>query len=176
MNHESRPFLRREWGVLALLLLTLLPCLLMGSLLEFALVQLFAHAEGLALPWFTGPFFDNLAGYRGIPLEIMLGCWLGLVIWTLLLARKGLPSQQFRVSFLLGLSVSGILISSIFMCILYACLLPFDYLLVRIEDPPRSHMLLNVVVLLEAVAAVVILTWVILTERGRRHRSGETEK
>jgi hypothetical protein len=149
--------LKREWIVFGLLLLFLPACLLLGAITDFALVQLYARAEGLALPSPSLLVYENLAGYRGLAIEAMLGCWLALAIWTFALISRRLASPALRLSFLTGLAAATLLAVFIFLAIIYACLMPFDFMLIRVDQPPVLHMVLHAIVLVELLAASFFL-------------------
>jgi hypothetical protein len=101
--------------------------------------------------------YENLAGYRGLAIEAMLGCWLALAIWTLALISRRLASPVLRLSFLTGLAAAALVAVSIFLAIIYACLMPFDFMLIRVDQPPVLHMVLHAIVLAELLAASFFL-------------------
>ena len=166
MTKEATTFLRREALPAILVLGSAAPALFLGYILDVALVHLYAHHQGVALPRITVPVYQALAGHRGLAQEMMTACWLGMVVWYVKHALQYTSSETFRIRFLVGFALMWLVMLTIFLGILSACLAPLDLLLARITDDGYvGYAVLHAVIGLELLAMLVLVVKAILVRK-----------
>jgi hypothetical protein len=158
-NMKARvPDFKPELAPVFLVLLSFIPLMLTGFILDILLIHFFSMVKGNAAALNTPSLwvYNNLAGYRFLPQELMAGFWFLMIISIILIfSRPGDPQRvrfNFLFSFLLiwgtALSVAG--------SIAFACIKPFDLLLARVEDPTWVGCLLPSVLIGELLAILLI--------------------
>jgi hypothetical protein len=129
------PDFKQELAPVFLVLLSFIPLMLTGFILDILLVHFFSMVKGNAAGLNVASLwiYNHLAGYRFLPQELMAGFWFLMIIsFIIIFSRPGDPQQarfNFLYSFLLiwgtAISIAG--------CIAFACIKPFDLLLARVE-------------------------------------------
>ena len=166
MTKEATTFLKREAVPTILVMGSVVPALFLGYILDVALVHLYAHHQDAAFPLITVPVYQALAGYRGLAHEMMLACWLGMVVWYVKHVLQYTSSEAFRIRFLVGFALMWLVILTIFLGILSACLAPWDLLLARITDAGYvGYAVLHAVIGLELLFLVVLVVKAILVRK-----------
>lgn len=119
-----------------LVLLSLVPFILFGGLLDIYLVQWYVRIgdSGELLTGIPSWIFNSLAGNRGLPIEIMLSFWGLTAIGFVLNATSVAPRETFRMRFLYIFVVVWVLALSFGLGILLSCSLPFDLMLARVDQ------------------------------------------
>ena len=93
-------FLRRELASVALILLSLIPILIIGSILDFLLTHLYAHVENgkTVLPIISQWIYDSIAGHRFLIQEIMASFWTLMVLCFMINAFIATDQQVFLIT------------------------------------------------------------------------------
>jgi glucan phosphoethanolaminetransferase (alkaline phosphatase superfamily) len=128
--------IKQELALVFLVLLSFIPLMLMGFILDILLVHFFSMLNGNigGLNAVSLWVYNHLAGYRFLSQELMAGFWFLMIIsFIVIFSPPGDPLQlrfRFLFSFLFlwgaAISVAG--------GIAFACIKPFDLLLARVED------------------------------------------
>ncbi len=141
--------IKHELTPIVLVLLSFIPLMVIGYILDVVLIHFFSQAQGNTAGFNSASLwvYNNLAGYRFLPQEIMTGFWLFMVLFFILNFFRSSDSQQFRIRFLLSfLFIWGSALTAAG-CIVFACIQPFDLLLARLEDiPPFGKAIQNVLI------------------------------
>jgi hypothetical protein len=131
-----QPHVKQDLAPVFLVLLSFIPLMLMGFILDILLIHFFSFIKGdpgrlnVASLW----VYHHLAGFRFLPQELMAGFWFLMIIsFIIFFYRPGDP-QQFRLGFFYSfLFIWGVAVS-VAGSIAFACIMPFDLLLARVED------------------------------------------
>ena len=101
MIRNTVSFAVREAVLLLLLVVSLIPALFVGALVECASLQLFAISSEVAdLPRLSAVVAETVAGYHGLPVGVTVALWLLSAISFLLAAVRSESSLDFRLRFL----------------------------------------------------------------------------
>lgn len=130
------PDIKQELAPIFLVLLSFVPLMLIGFVLDILLIHFFSMVKGntVGLNAASLWIYDHLAGYRFLPQELMAGFWFLMVISLIIIFSKPGDSQQLRFKFLYSfLFIWGTAVS-VAGGIAFACVKPYDLLLARVED------------------------------------------
>jgi hypothetical protein len=163
-------FLKQEASSVLLVLLSLIPLLLCGWLLDISLIQ-WSTRVGESLPTlstFSGWVHSWIAGYRGLPQEIMLCIWVLMVLSLVINALFAVDHAVFRARFMYSFVFVWLLAVSLALAILSACASPFDLLLARIEDGRTlSIQVVRTLLVAELALLIVIPVGILLFRRAK---------
>ncbi|MFH0726258.1 MAG: hypothetical protein V2B19_07930 [Pseudomonadota bacterium] len=119
-----------------LVLLSFIPLMLMGFILDILLVHFFSMIKGniSGLNTVSLWIYNHLAGYRFLPQELMAGFWFLMIISFIVIFSPPGDPQQLRFRFLYSFLFLWGAAVSVAGGIAFACIKPFDLLLSRVED------------------------------------------
>ena len=151
-------FMKRECASVILLVLSLFPLLLIGSLLDILLTHVYAWFENAqtGLPPISQWIYENLSGHRALPQEIMVCFWLFMVLCFVLSAFTAKDRMRFRMGFIYSFLFAWLLAITAVAAIVLACALPLDLLLSRIDGGGGFSTAIHIILLLETVLIIAI--------------------
>ena len=171
-------FLKQEASPVLLVLLSLIPLLLCGWLLDILLIQWSTRVgeSQATLSTFSGWVHSWIAGFRGLPQEVMLCIWVLMVLSLVINALFAVDQGVFRARFMYSFVFVWLIAVSLVLAILSACVSSFDLLLARIEDGRAlSIQVVRTLLVAELALLIVLPVGVLLFRRakgvGRKHTS-----
>jgi len=169
-------FLKRESASVVLILVSFIPLLFMGSLLDILLTHFYAHVEEgiVVLPDVSKWVYASMAGHRFLPQEVMVCFWILMVIFFILDAFFAADRTQFRIRFIYSFLFTWVLAITTATLIVFACVAPFDLLLTRLEEDFLFDSIIRVLLVFELM--LVVLTpvgWVIMR---KFNKAGQEKK
>lgn len=131
------PDIKQELAPVFLVLLSFIPLMLTGFILDILLVHFFSMVKGNAAGLNAASLwiYNNLAGYRFLPQQFMAGFWFLMIIFFILIFSRPGDPQQARFTFIYSFLLIWAMALSVAGSIAFACIKPFDLLLARVEDP-----------------------------------------
>ena len=150
-------FIKREFVSAILVLISSIPMFFMGSLLDILLTHFYAHSESgkTWLPAISQWVYHSIAGHRFLPQEIMACIWICLVILFILNAFFAKDQQQFRIRFIYSFLFTWILTIASATFIVFACVIPFDLLLSRLDEGMFDR-IIHAILIFELIIVVLI--------------------
>ena len=156
---EAVKRLRQEVFPAFLVLFSLVPFFVIGSILDVLLAHLygrFGDSATAAIPLISRWTVDAMAGYRFLAQEIMVCLWgvmvLVFLVNILVSGDQAQRNTRFHHTFLftwvLGLTVASLIALS--------CILPFDLMLDRIDGGGILNRIVRYILILEVVMMVFI--------------------
>lgn len=133
MISSACKFLGREFVIVLLTLLTIVPAFMAGVVTDISSIHLFALSED-SLPRLSLEVAQVVGGFHGFPQALSLGCWLLTIIFFQLLAFNSRTSLEFRVRFLSVYVLTWILFAGFVLTVWAAALLPHGILLSRMDS------------------------------------------
>jgi len=164
-------FLKQEAPSILLLLISLVPLLLCGWLLDISLIQWSTRVEEqeMALPILSRWVHTWFAGDRGLPQEIMLCLWMLMLLGFVASAMFANDQPTFRMRFMYSFAFVWILAISLVLAVLVACAAPFDLLLARLDDGQTPSIpLFRTILVAELILLVVVPVGIIFFKRRKR--------
>jgi hypothetical protein len=132
-----RPDIKQEMAPIFLVLLSFIPLMLIGFLLDILLVHFFSMLKGniSGLNAVSLWIYNHLAGFRFLSQELMAGFWFLMIIAFIVIFSPPGDPQQLRFRFLYSFLFLWGTAVSVAGGIAFACIKPFDLLSARVEDP-----------------------------------------
>jgi hypothetical protein len=163
-------FIKREWTSVILLVLSLFPLLLIGSILDILLTHVYARFENAqaSLPHISQWVYENLSGHRALPQEIMVCFWLLMVLCIVFSAFMAKDRIQFRIGFIYSFLFTWLLAITVVAAIALACASPFDLLLSRIDGNGVFITTIHIVLLLEVILIIALALAMIIRRKKKR--------
>ncbi len=151
-------FLKREFAPVVLILVSFIPFFFIGSLLDILLTHFYANIENgkAVLPPISQWVYGSMAGHRFLPQEIMVCFWILMVIFFILNAFFAKDQHQFRIRFIYSFLFTWVLAMTTAALIVFACIVPFDLLLARLEVDGLFDRIIHVILLLELILIILI--------------------
>jgi hypothetical protein len=140
-----------------------------GCLLDLALIYLFDCGQKgeTALPTLSLWVYDSMAGHRFLAQELMMAFWAFMVLCLVINAVGAGDHQQFRIRFVYSFLFTWVLAISCAGAIALACLLPFEFMLARVEGSCLICVLIRIVLLCEIILTVGIPLWLLIRKKRR---------
>ena len=163
-------FLRREVASVVLVLISFIPLFFIGSLLDILLTHFYSRFENdqTALPIISKWIHDSIAGYRFLPQELMVCFWILMVFLFIFNALISNDQQPFRIRFIYSYLFTWALALTTALLIAFACTVPFDLLLARVDEPSLFCNLIHLIMVFELVLIVMIPMGLIFWRKRRR--------
>lgn len=171
--HAMWTFLKKEYSPILLVLFSLLPLFFIGSLLDILLIHFFSRVQdgGTMLPPLSKWVIGEIAGYRFLSQEIMIGFWGLLALSLLICALTSKSRDDFRVRFLHSFLWGWIISLGAASFLGLACALPFDLMLDRLDGISPVGRIIHIALLVELLLLVVVpIAW---ARRRKRQHKGE---
>ena len=160
-------FLKQELVSVVLGLVSFILLFFIGSLLDIILTHFYAHVENgkEVLPTISQWVYENMAGQRFLPQEIMVCIWIFMVVLFILNAFLSKDRQQFRMRFIYSFLFTWVLAMTTATFIVFACVSPFDLLLSRIEANALFDSIIHIIFLLEVMLVILIPAGLVVMRR-----------
>jgi hypothetical protein len=172
-------FLKQELVSVVLGLVSFIPLFFIGSLLDIILTHFYAHVENgkAVLPTISQWVYENMAGHRFLPQEIMVCIWIFMAMLFILNAFFSKDQQQFRMRFIYSFLFTWVMAMTVTTLIVFACISPFDLLFSRIEENALFDSVIHIIFLLEMIVVILIPAGLIVMRRiGKGWQKTELKK
>lgn len=167
--------IKEEPAAVLLVLFSYIPLIFIGFILDILLVHFFTSAKESAagLSSLSLWVYNNLAGYRFLPQEILTGIWLLMIIALMFNLFTAPDTRHFRIRFLYSfLYLWGLVLTAVAV-LAFACVQPFDLLSARPEAITRFGKTIHILFFVELLVIVLLpagFYW------GQKRRSQKSDK
>lgn len=169
--------IKEEPAAIMLVLFSYIPLIFIGFILDILLIRFFTSAkEGAAgLSSLSFWIYNNLAGYRFLPQEILTGIWLLMIIALIFHIFTAPDTWHFRIRFLYSfLYLWGLVLTAV-VVLVFACLQPFDLLSARPEAITRFGKTIHILFFVELLVIVLLPVGFYWAEKRRSQKSDKAD-
>lgn len=175
---EAIKRLRQDAFPAFLVLFSLMPFFIIGSILDVLLTHLygrFGDSATAAVPLISQWTLDAMAGYRFLAQEIMACLWGLMVLFFLINTLVSGDQAQRKIRFLQTFLFMWILGLTVASCIALSCILPFDLMLDRLDGRGLLGRIVSTILVLEVVMMVFVPVGVGIWRKSRAGRGRPSE-
>lgn len=165
-----------ELAPVFLVLLSFVPLFFIGCILDISLTHFFASAKesGAGLNMISRWVYDNMAGFRFLPQEIMTGFWLFMILSLIATLFHSADHQRFRIRFIYAFLFSWGAALTAAVCIGFACLHPFDLLLARLDATSGFPRAIETLLVIELLMIPLMVAGLFMRKKTRPSTAKET--
>lgn len=165
-----------ELAPVFLVLLSFVPLFFIGCILDISLTHFFASAKenGAGLNMISRWVYNNMAGFRFLPQEIMTGFWLFMILILIVNLFHSTDLQRFRVRFIYAFLFSWGAALTAAVCIGFACLHPFDLLLARLDATSGFGRVIETLLVVELMMIPIIAAGFFVWKKTRQSKAKKT--